>query len=69
MGVSMKRSVLLLGLIVSNVLVFVHVPKAVALKSANLSINESAVVQAKKVASSYTGTNEDGDRETIKTGK
>lgn len=62
----MKRSILLLGLIISNVLVFVHVPKAVAVAS---DIYESTVVQSEAVASGYTGTNEDGDRETIKTGK
>lgn len=62
----MKRSILLLGLIVSNVLVFVHVPKAIALASA---IHESTVVRSETVISGYTGTNEDGDRETIKTGK
>lgn len=62
----MKRSILLLGLIISNVLVFVHVPKAMALTSAS---NESIVVQTEALASGYTGTNEDGDRETIKTGK
>jgi hypothetical protein len=60
----MKRSILLLGLIISNVLVFVHVPKALA-----STIHESTVVQSETVASGYTGTNEDGDRETIKTGK
>lgn len=62
----MKRSILLLGLIVSNVLVFVHVPKAVALAS---SSQESVIMQTETLLAGYTGTNEDGDRETIKTGK
>ncbi|MGL5509502.1 MAG: hypothetical protein ACRDB1_07775 [Microcoleaceae cyanobacterium] len=62
----MKRSILLLGLIFSSVLSFVHVPKAVAIASA---VNESPIVQTEILASGYTGTNEDGDRETIKTGK